>query len=166
MKKVLIYLILLAFLSCSRDKSTCDFSDAINSGGADYLVSMIKNNRIEYIERRDRLFVFYFEEKLIFICPYSGYRFYYFEQSIIEKLEQVGTNLETIMLITKICSDYHIETVSVTDSNGIWIDLYEKDSYRIQYGYHNKNIPDYVYDKNNSFEFFNDNWIVIKCRRD
>ena len=70
------------------------------------------------------------------------------------------------MLITKICSDYHIETVSVTDSNGIWIDLYEKDSYRIQYGYHNKNIPDYVYDKNNSFEFFNDNWIVIKCRRD
>lgn len=166
MKRALIYIILLTLLSCSRDKSTYDFSDAINSGGADYLVSTMKNNGIKHISRRGRLFEFYFEKKLILICPYSGYRFYYLEQSIIEKLEQVGTNLETIMLITKICSDYHIEKVSVTDSNGIWIDLYEKDSHCISYGYQNENILDFVYDKNNSIEFFNDNWVVIKSRRD
>lgn len=167
MKRIFTILLSVCFLSCSEVEY--NFSDVIKNESDEYIIQLLKENRIRYISRRENLFLFVFgarEENLsAFVCPYYGYRFYYLEKSVIEKVKACGSDIETLMFLIKVCTDYHIKEVRVNFPQ-VKIYLYEKDSYKLSYIYQLKQVPNYVYEKGNSIEYLNKNWCVIKNKID
>lgn len=167
MNRILIILLSVFLFSCS--KVEYNFSDIIKNKSADYVIQLIKENRIRYVLRRENLFFVSFGEQeenlFLYVCPYYGYRFYYLEKSVIESANKCGTDVETLMFIIRICIDYHIEQIRDTTS-GFRFELYEKDSYKKEYVYQLKHIPNYVYEKGNCIEYLNENWCLIKQKTD